>query len=123
MALINCEECGHDVSDKASSCPNCGCPVKKELVNIYVINSCIGNSGFISLYIDNEFICKMDVSANGESFFTQLTPGMHDYLVADGTETYEGKILINSSKRCPKGMNIRVSNLMGWVSVTSHNID
>lgn len=25
--LIKCIECGHDVSDKASACPNCGCPV------------------------------------------------------------------------------------------------
>ena len=24
MALIKCEDCGKDVSDKAASCPNCG---------------------------------------------------------------------------------------------------
>ena len=24
MALIKCPECGHDVSDTAASCPNCG---------------------------------------------------------------------------------------------------
>lgn len=27
MALVNCPECGKEVSDKASMCPNCGCPV------------------------------------------------------------------------------------------------
>lgn len=27
MALINCSECGKEISDKASSCPNCGAPV------------------------------------------------------------------------------------------------
>ena len=27
MALIKCKECGHEVSDKASACPNCGCPI------------------------------------------------------------------------------------------------
>ncbi len=27
MALIKCKECGHEVSDKASMCPNCGCPI------------------------------------------------------------------------------------------------
>lgn len=27
MALINCSECGKEVSDKASSCPNCGNPI------------------------------------------------------------------------------------------------
>ncbi len=24
MALIDCPECGHRISDKAQSCPNCG---------------------------------------------------------------------------------------------------
>ena len=30
MALIKCSECGKEVSDKASSCPNCGAPVESE---------------------------------------------------------------------------------------------
>lgn len=28
MALVNCPECGKQVSDLASSCPHCGCPLK-----------------------------------------------------------------------------------------------
>ena len=28
MALIQCTECGHDVSTRAHACPNCGCPVE-----------------------------------------------------------------------------------------------
>lgn len=28
--LIKCSECGKEVSDKASTCPHCGAPVKKE---------------------------------------------------------------------------------------------
>ena len=27
MALINCPECGREISDKAGSCPNCGSPL------------------------------------------------------------------------------------------------
>jgi predicted Zn-ribbon and HTH transcriptional regulator len=27
MALTNCHECGHQVSDKAKVCPNCGYPI------------------------------------------------------------------------------------------------
>ena len=27
MALIKCKECGHEVSDRASACPKCGCPI------------------------------------------------------------------------------------------------
>lgn len=31
MALIKCPECGREISDKASSCPNCGCPIQKKI--------------------------------------------------------------------------------------------
>ena len=27
MALIKCPECSKEISDKANSCPNCGCPL------------------------------------------------------------------------------------------------
>lgn len=30
MALIKCSECGQMISDKATECPNCGCPTKSE---------------------------------------------------------------------------------------------
>ena len=30
MALIKCTECGHEVSDRTSECPNCGCPIQRE---------------------------------------------------------------------------------------------
>ena len=30
MALIKCEDCGKEFSDKASACPNCGCPYKNK---------------------------------------------------------------------------------------------
>ena len=34
MALIKCSECGHEVSDKASACPNCGCPASEFVSSI-----------------------------------------------------------------------------------------
>lgn len=36
MALIQCEECGNQISDKATVCPHCGCPqepVEEEVMN------------------------------------------------------------------------------------------
>jgi uncharacterized membrane protein YvbJ len=30
MALLKCTECGHEVSDRASACPNCGCPISRD---------------------------------------------------------------------------------------------
>ncbi len=29
MAMINCPECGHDISDKAAACPKCACPISQ----------------------------------------------------------------------------------------------
>lgn len=29
MALIQCQECGKEISDKAASCPGCGAPVSQ----------------------------------------------------------------------------------------------
>lgn len=31
MALINCKECGQEISDSASVCPHCGAPVIKDV--------------------------------------------------------------------------------------------
>lgn len=31
MALINCEECGKEISDKASACPHCGVPLERKI--------------------------------------------------------------------------------------------
>lgn len=33
MALINCKECGKEISDQADKCPHCGFPVKTALPN------------------------------------------------------------------------------------------
>lgn len=33
MALIKCTECGKEISDKATSCPNCGCPIEDSAQN------------------------------------------------------------------------------------------
>lgn len=41
MALIKCPECGREISDKAVSCPNCGCPINiQEIKNTNDIPQC-----------------------------------------------------------------------------------
>lgn len=35
MSLLKCPECGHNVSSEATTCPNCGFPIKKEKIQIY----------------------------------------------------------------------------------------
>lgn len=34
MALIKCKECGHEISDEALTCPNCGKPQRDKLPSV-----------------------------------------------------------------------------------------
>ena len=43
MALIKCKECGHEVSDKASTCPKCGCPIDNQSNSLNVNNKRSGS--------------------------------------------------------------------------------
>ncbi|MFA6904369.1 MAG: zinc ribbon domain-containing protein [Gallionellaceae bacterium] len=40
MALINCNECGKEISDKATTCPHCGAPTVNVSQNIADPNAC-----------------------------------------------------------------------------------
>ena len=48
MSLITCHDCGKKVSDKAVSCPNCGCPV--EVVNIKEVGTSNAGSSIVKNY-------------------------------------------------------------------------
>lgn len=39
MALIICNECGKEFSDKAAACPNCGCPTNNYKTNQIIVNT------------------------------------------------------------------------------------
>ena len=87
MALIKCKECGHEVSDLANVCPNCGAPIKflqdqKEIVKkleLGEIDVVIGTHRTLSkdvifkdlglLIIDEEHTSsyKQEREANGHS--------------------------------------------------------
>ena len=44
MAMINCPECGKEISDQAASCINCGYPIKQQ--NEITENNC-ENTGIV----------------------------------------------------------------------------
>lgn len=56
MALLKCTECGKEVSSKASTCPNCGAPVKASKVG------CIGKFfiGLLLLFLVSLFVPKLE---------------------------------------------------------------
>lgn len=39
MSLIKCSECGKEISNKATTCPNCGCPVQQAITSEPVVQS------------------------------------------------------------------------------------
>lgn len=77
MALINCPECGKEISDKAKSCPNCGHPMKphnsitskantEPILLIYVLGAFLTSISFFLPY--SKAITNLPFS--GESSFT-----------------------------------------------------
>lgn len=51
MALINCPECGKQISDKAPACIHCGYPIQTE----QVISTSISNSKKVAIPSFSEF--------------------------------------------------------------------
>lgn len=91
MAMINCKECGKEISNKAKTCPNCGSPVTKNigcgwliLVIVFVVfiiiifnlnnptSTSIRSSGTkkidsevaVKMLIENKFIHKIEPELN-----------------------------------------------------------
>lgn len=48
MGMINCPECGKEISDKAASCPNCGCPIEAVSTGTSNTYNATGNSTYQS---------------------------------------------------------------------------
>ena len=51
MALIKCKECGKEISDQATTCPNCGYPMHQKITGNTNINEKIDNKKAIFIII------------------------------------------------------------------------
>lgn len=109
MALIKCKNCGKEISSKAKSCPNCGCPV--ELKGSDVTNESKSKSlVFIYLFIIVSIIITIFFLANredppytGSMVGTFLSDSSKLILRNDGTCSltgYYNNIPIYSSSNC-----------------------
>lgn len=60
MALIKCEECGKEISDKSKKCPNCGAPnkiqIKKDNFTIAILVPI-----FLLLFLASMFIIHVSI--------------------------------------------------------------
>lgn len=94
MALIKCTECGQMISDKASKCPNCGCPTQDNLTHGFE-SAKKSKNGLIWLIS----ILSLSVLLGGGYYFYNKTNGTEgeevneiriDSLLADGHYTFKG---------------------------------
>ncbi len=112
MSLISCPECGKQVSDKAMSCPHCGCPLIKK-------NHCIINGVDIDCsFIFNNYDLELRQMQMAEK--TNLDMKVADQIVEQWSKSgkippvFNGKVSTweedrkreieeyNSKVRCPK---------------------
>ena len=81
MAIINCPECGKGVSSRASSCPNCGCPIEFFITNApvkikaSVLHSPTGFNGNqkVSIMVDDVIIWQGFSGEIAELYFDEPT--------------------------------------------------
>ncbi len=86
MALIKCPDCGRDVSDKAKSCPFCGCPVVTPSGTVQIrVNPLKSGTGLngrqkVTIYSGNKEIWEGNVGETAEIYFdgpTSVTVKYH----------------------------------------------
>lgn len=60
MALIKCKECGKEISDKAKTCINCGCPLSETITSGEVRIKMPNNIavGWVGLFSSREAVIK-----------------------------------------------------------------
>ena len=77
MAMIQCPECGKEISDKAFTCPNCGVPINMEMpvkVTVQRTKAFFGGGVGIGVAIDGGFLGEL---GRGRGVDLELYPGRH----------------------------------------------
>ena len=72
MALIRCQECNKEVSDKANSCPGCGAPINNTIVQQQTIvitpNKSKSLAALLALFLGGLGIHKFYLNSPGWGF-------------------------------------------------------
>ena len=83
MALIKCPECGNDISDKATSCIHCGCPIQTSSVqDVCVVNGRTYDMNCI-LNFANKYLAPENASNKGNISFNLAAYMNGDWDAAD----------------------------------------
>ena len=112
MAMIKCVECGKEFSDRASSCPNCGCPTEyilKELESI----KCAENHSFTEKYdiLGSEFLVTKKLRM---SIILRITMrNMNDEVEADAYDFYHSmKTVDELIEKLPEHVSLLMDTML-----------
>ncbi|WP_111860711.1 zinc ribbon domain-containing protein [Acinetobacter sp. CFCC 10889] len=98
MALKNCKECNAQISDKATSCPQCGSPQpKKTSVFTWICAGILALSVIISIFASNRG------SSHSEEPNNNKVPTAEDLMTLRQMEAYS---VIKSSMKDPESAQI-----------------
>ncbi len=99
MALISCPECGREISDRATACPHCGCPV-----SAMPARTAASVNGVLHLnWADRKghSLRKTTVRIDGTEYGTMQNADFLDVPLSGGMhrlELYQGKHLLLSEE-------------------------
>lgn len=103
MAMINCPECGKEISDSAISCPNCGysimkkrrrkkLSIRKNIIFDAIANSVLGGLFIAFLFTDGFFEYIGSKRVNGKYDYDIKVSGF-EYFINAGTE-FKSEVII-----------------------------
>lgn len=86
MAMINCPECGKEISDKAAACPNCGVPIAAVNNDVMIRfpvwqGQLVNNKCYVYNSKDDSVIVQ---ARQGETVTFECNGPMEIYIVAKG---------------------------------------
>ncbi|MBQ6164739.1 MAG: zinc ribbon domain-containing protein [Clostridia bacterium] len=107
MALINCPECGKEISDRAKQCPSCGFRLKKyryPKLKIILITSCA--FVFVSLIVYGAISAKNKSSSKSTDNIdvSSLTEELNNVL----SQRYEGEYTVHAYYLENSGLTVSI---------------
>lgn len=120
MSLISCPECGRDVSDKAASCPGCGCPLATASAKTYTMTVSMATQRFlisatVSVFLDG---VQIGIIGDGQSMAAQIAPGDHTLLLTGSIRSRTVHFTADSDVRIDAHWNRVTGSLVASVFKT-----
>lgn len=118
MALIKCSECGKEISDKATACPNCGIPLRREDRGTYDVVITREKQWYlvnpkmkVTVDATDEYILE-----NNSSVTIPLTTGPHTILFSSSIRKTQADIDVTENMN----INVKFNRASGEIDVSGY---